>query len=364
MTSPGAFADLAGAARLLASGGVRGRAGRPAAAHRPAGRATRALARRGRGSPGPTWTCACTGARRCRSAGSAATSWSAPTTAGGTGPTAAARPSRSWPTRPGCPPRHGSPRSAASSGTGWSGWPWTSPAGRCPRCRNWRTASGRCSPPGPTGGPATRAGRWRTSPTWGISRGCTRGCWATRTGRWCRATRCAPRGTCCTTRSPGRRRRTARTSRCSATSRPGRPTGRSRYELHLPYTIALRLGWGGERGMVYFFAAQPADGGHCAGYVVIGRNYNLGQPDRVLQDFEDTIFGQDQVVVESQRPGTGAVRPGRGTAPQVRRGGRRLPEGHARLRPGPVARVRRPGPARRPGRCPPGSRSPPRRRRS
>jgi vanillate O-demethylase monooxygenase subunit len=36
--------------------------------------------------------------------------------------------------------------------------------------------------------------------------------------------------------------------------------------------------------------------------VVIGRNYNLDQPDQVLQEFEDTIFGQDQRVVESQRP--------------------------------------------------------------
>ena len=82
----------------------------------------------------------------------------------------------------------------------------------------------------------------------------------------------------------------------------GPPERRSRYELHLPYTIALRLGWGGERGMVYFFASQPLAADRCAGYVVIGRNYNLDQPDRVIQEFEDTIFGQDQVVVESQRP--------------------------------------------------------------
>jgi Vanillate O-demethylase oxygenase C-terminal domain len=54
--------------------------------------------------------------------------------------------------------------------------------------------------------------------------------------------------------------------------------------------------------MVYFFASQPVGVDRSAGYVVIGRNYNLRQPDRVLQDFEDTIFGQDQVVVESQRP--------------------------------------------------------------
>ena len=82
----------------------------------------------------------------------------------------------------------------------------------------------------------------------------------------------------------------------------GPPERRSRYELHLPYTIALRLGWGGERGMVYFFASQPRAADSCAGYVVIGRNYNLDQSDQVIQDFEDTIFGQDQVVVESQRP--------------------------------------------------------------
>jgi len=82
----------------------------------------------------------------------------------------------------------------------------------------------------------------------------------------------------------------------------GPPERRSRYELHLPYTIVLRLGWGGQRGMVYFFASQPAGADRCAGYVVIGRNYNLDQPDQVIRDFEDTIFGQDQVVVESQRP--------------------------------------------------------------
>ncbi len=82
----------------------------------------------------------------------------------------------------------------------------------------------------------------------------------------------------------------------------GPPERRSRYELHLPYTIALRLGWGGEKGMIYFFASQPVAADLCSGYVVIGRNYNLSQSDQVIQDFENTIFGQDQVVVESQRP--------------------------------------------------------------
>jgi len=87
-----------------------------------------------------------------------------------------------------------------------------------------------------------------------------------------------------------------------ANEQPGPPERRSRYELHLPYTIVLRLGWGGEQGMVYLFASQPIAADRCAGFVVIGRNYNLQQPGQVIQDFENTIFGQDQVVVESQRP--------------------------------------------------------------
>ncbi len=81
-----------------------------------------------------------------------------------------------------------------------------------------------------------------------------------------------------------------------------KPERRSRYELHLPYTIVLRLGWGGERGMVYFFVSQPIGAEQCRGYCIIGRNYDLDQPDSVLQDFEDVIFNQDKRIVESQRP--------------------------------------------------------------
>jgi phenylpropionate dioxygenase-like ring-hydroxylating dioxygenase large terminal subunit len=80
------------------------------------------------------------------------------------------------------------------------------------------------------------------------------------------------------------------------------PERRSRYELHLPYTIVLRLGWGGERGMVYFFASQPAGDEACTGYLMIGRNYDREKPVGLLQDFEDTIFEQDRRMVESQRP--------------------------------------------------------------
>ena len=81
-----------------------------------------------------------------------------------------------------------------------------------------------------------------------------------------------------------------------------RPERRSRYQLHLPYTIVLRLGWGGANGMVYFFSSQPVAENRSIGYCIVARNYDLEQPDAVLQDFETVIFGQDQRVVESQRP--------------------------------------------------------------
>lgn len=81
-----------------------------------------------------------------------------------------------------------------------------------------------------------------------------------------------------------------------------RPERRSRYELHLPYTIVLRLGWGGANGLVYFFVSQPVSEARCIGYCLVARNYNRDQPDQLVQDFETVIFGQDQRIVESQRP--------------------------------------------------------------
>jgi len=80
------------------------------------------------------------------------------------------------------------------------------------------------------------------------------------------------------------------------------PTRRTRYALHLPYTIVEHIDWGGPDGMVYFFAAQPVADDRCVGYCLVARNYNLDQPDDVIQAFERTIFAQDQRVVESQRP--------------------------------------------------------------
>jgi len=81
-----------------------------------------------------------------------------------------------------------------------------------------------------------------------------------------------------------------------------KPDRRSNYKLHLPYTIVLHLGWGGDKGMVYFFVSQPISPNRCRGYCIIGRNYDLEEPDTVLQEFEQVIFDQDKRIVESQRP--------------------------------------------------------------
>ena len=92
------------------------------------------------------------------------------------------------------------------------------------------------------------------------------------------------------------------TSRSSATSRPGRPSGAAGTSCTCPTPSscgsagAVRAAWSTSSPR----SRSTAD--RCAGYVLIGRNYNLDQPEHVLQEFEDTIFGQDQLVVESQRP--------------------------------------------------------------
>lgn len=81
-----------------------------------------------------------------------------------------------------------------------------------------------------------------------------------------------------------------------------RPERQTRYEFHLPYTITVRMNWGGDETLVYLFSSQPVAEDRCIGYCLVTRNYNLDQEDSVLQRFEDVIFNQDKRVVESQRP--------------------------------------------------------------
>lgn len=81
-----------------------------------------------------------------------------------------------------------------------------------------------------------------------------------------------------------------------------RPMRQSHYEVHLPYTLVLRLGWGGDAGMIYFFASQPVDDDHCRGFLLVARNYDLDGDDATVRGFEDVVFEQDRRIVESQRP--------------------------------------------------------------
>ena len=145
-------------------------------------------------------------------------------------------------------------------------------------------------------------GRSKISPTLGIFRGCIRVFWATSTGPSSLITRSRPAATSCITRSYGQKLQNSEDFPVFGNEEVVQPQRRSRYELHLPYTIVLRLGWGGDKGMVYFFASRPISPDLCEGYCIIGRNYDLEQPDAVLQDFEDTIFNQDRRIIESQRP--------------------------------------------------------------
>jgi len=80
-------------------------------------------------------------------------------------------------------------------------------------------------------------------------------------------------------------------------------TRRTRYAIHLPFTLVEHIDWGGTDGMVYVFVSQPVGASRCIGYCLVARNYNLDQPEAVMQEFERTIFGQDQRIIESQPDG-------------------------------------------------------------
>ena len=81
-----------------------------------------------------------------------------------------------------------------------------------------------------------------------------------------------------------------------------KPIRHNRYELYLPFTIVLRVGWNGTpSAMIYFFTSQPVSEKESIGYCIVAKNY--GEDDaETIRRFEDVIFDQDKFVVESQRP--------------------------------------------------------------
>ncbi len=78
---------------------------------------------------------------------------------------------------------------------------------------------------------------------------------------------------------------------------------RTRYRIQVPFTLVEHIDWGGADGMVYVFVSQPVSASRCIGYCMVARNYNLEQDEGVMQEFERTIFGQDQRIIESQPGG-------------------------------------------------------------
>lgn len=78
---------------------------------------------------------------------------------------------------------------------------------------------------------------------------------------------------------------------------------RTRYAIHLPFTLVEHIDWGGADGMVYVFASQPVDERHCIGYCMVARNYAGAESDAAMQEFERTIFEQDRRIIESQPGG-------------------------------------------------------------
>ena len=57
-----------------------------------------------------------------------------------------------------------------------------------------------------------------------------------------------------------------------------------------------------EKKAWYIYLSQPISANKCRGYCNWIRNYDLDTIDKTYQDFEEVIFGQDQRIVESQRP--------------------------------------------------------------
>ena len=119
------------------------------------------------------------------------------------------------------------------------------------------------------------------------------------------------------------------------------PERRSRYELHLPYSIALRLGWGGDKGMVYFFASQPISEKRCRGYCLIGRNYDLDSARQRAAGFREGHLRPGPASRRVTAPRAGSVRLGRRAASEVRCGCRQLPPCDAAAGVGLLPRPRR-----------------------
>jgi vanillate O-demethylase monooxygenase subunit len=74
------------------------------------------------------------------------------------------------------------------------------------------------------------------------------------------------------------------------------------YRLTMPLTIYLDRKFPGDNRYILVMTASPVGAKLTRSFWFIGRNYALGKPDEEFVRFEDVILGQDQPVVQSQRP--------------------------------------------------------------
>ena len=147
-------------------------------------------------------------------------------------------------TRPGAGQGPDRGRSAARNGTAWSGWPWRSRAGRCPRCRNWRTGSWAVVTAGPYRWQCDAARQVENFTDFGHFPWVHPGLLGDPDRPVVPPPRGPHRGTrAALLRSSGRRRPTATTSRSSATSRPARRNGAAATNCTCP--TRSRCGWAG-----------------------------------------------------------------------------------------------------------------------
>ncbi|ADP81965.1 aromatic ring-hydroxylating oxygenase subunit alpha [Pseudofrankia inefficax] len=74
------------------------------------------------------------------------------------------------------------------------------------------------------------------------------------------------------------------------------------FEAHLPFTATLVVHFPGEGRLSIMNAASPVSARRTRMFAPIAKNFDTGQPDQEIFDFNLRIFEEDRAIVEAQRP--------------------------------------------------------------
>ena len=74
------------------------------------------------------------------------------------------------------------------------------------------------------------------------------------------------------------------------------------FEAHLPFTATLVVHFPGDTRLSIMNAASPVSARQTRMFAPIAKNYDIGQPDEEIYDFNLKIFEEDRAIVEAQRP--------------------------------------------------------------